>query len=68
MKKFAPIVLVLVSAMSLTACTTTERTLTGAAIGGGTGALVGGAVGGYGGAVVGGAGGAVAGAVIANNR
>ena len=64
MKKFAPIALVLISAMSLTACTTTQKTVTGAAIGGGAGALVGGAVGGYGGAVVGGAGGAVAGAVI----
>jgi hypothetical protein len=67
MKKFAPIALVLVTALSMTACTTTERTLSGAAIGGGAGALVGGAVGGTGGAVVGGAGGAVAGAVIANN-
>lgn len=66
MKKFAPIALVLVSALSLTACTTTHRTLTGAAIGGAGGAVVGGAVGGVGGAVVGGAGGAAAGAYIAN--
>ena len=55
------------SALSITACTTTERTVSGAAIGGGAGALAGGAIGGYGGAVVGGAGGAAAGALIANN-
>ncbi|WP_108398585.1 YMGG-like glycine zipper-containing protein [Devosia submarina] len=64
MKKFAPIALVLVSAMSLTACTTTEKTVTGAAVGGVAGAAVGGAVGGYGGAVVGGGVGAATGAVI----
>lgn len=64
MKKFAPIAVVLVSAMSLTACTTTEKTVTGAAVGGVTGAVVGGAVGGYGGAVVGGGVGAATGAVV----
>ena len=67
MKKFAPIALVVISALSMTACTTTQRTVSGAAIGGAGGALVGGAIGGYGGAVVGGAGGAAAGALIANN-
>lgn len=67
MKKFAPIALVLVSALSMTACTTTEKTLTGAAIGGGTGAIVGAAAGGTGGAVVGAALGGTAGAVIGNN-
>tara|TARA_R110002020_G_scaffold14227_1_gene50464 strand:+ start:6709 stop:6912 length:204 start_codon:yes stop_codon:yes gene_type:complete len=67
MKKIAPIALILMSALSITACTTTERTVSGAAIGGGAGALAGGAIGGYGGAVVGGAGGAAAGALIANN-
>ena len=64
MKKFAPVAVVLLSALSLTACTTTEKTLSGAAIGGGAGALVGGAVGGYGGAVVGGAAGAAGGAIV----
>lgn len=66
MKKIAPIALVLMSALSITACTTTERTISGAAIGGGAGALAGGAIGGYGGAVVGGAAGAAGGAYIAN--
>lgn len=67
MKKLGPIALVVISAISLTACTTTQRTVSGAAIGGAGGALVGGAVGGYGGAIIGGAGGAAAGALIANN-
>ena len=67
MKKLGPIALVVISAFSLTACTTTQRTVSGAAIGGAGGALVGGAVGGYGGAIIGGAGGAAAGALIANN-
>jgi hypothetical protein len=67
MKKLAPIALVLISALSITACTTTQRTITGAAVGGAAGAAVGGAVGGYGGAIIGGAGGAAAGAAIANN-
>ena len=64
MKKLAPAALVIIGALSLTACTTTERTVAGAAIGGATGAVVGGAVGGYGGAVVGGAAGAGVGAVV----
>jgi hypothetical protein len=67
MKKLAPIALILVSALSISACTTTQRTVSGAAIGGAGGALVGGAVGGYGGAIVGGAGGAAAGALLANS-
>ncbi len=67
MKKIAPIALVVVAALSMSACTTTQRTVSGAAIGGAGGALVGGAVGGYAGAVVGGAGGAAAGALLANN-
>ena len=66
MKKLAPIALILVSALSITACTTTERTVSGAAIGGGAGVLAGGAIGGYGGAVVGGAAGAAGGAYLAN--
>ncbi len=67
MKNIAPIALVVVAALSMSACTTTQRTVSGAAIGGAGGALVGGAVGGYAGAVVGGAGGAAAGALLANN-
>ena len=67
MKKLAPIALILISTLSITACTTTQRTVSGAAIGGAGGALVGGAVGGYGGAIVGGASGAAAGAQVANN-
>jgi len=66
MKKLAPIALVVICALSMTACTATQRTVSGAAIGGAGGALVGGAVGGYGGAIVGGAGGAAAGALLAN--
>ncbi|WP_127752722.1 MULTISPECIES: YMGG-like glycine zipper-containing protein [unclassified Devosia] len=67
MKKIAPIALVLVGAMSLTACTTTERTVAGAAIGAGAGAVVGGAVAGTPGAVVGGVAGGATGAVIGRN-
>ncbi|WEK05821.1 MAG: hypothetical protein P0Y65_06080 [Candidatus Devosia phytovorans] len=67
MKKFAPIAVVMLAALTLSACTSTQRTVSGAAIGGAGGALVGGALGGYGGAIVGGAGGAAAGALIANN-
>ena len=60
MKKIAPVALVVVAALSMSACTSTQRTISGAAIGGAGGALVGGAVGGYTGAVIGGAGGAAA--------
>lgn len=67
MNKFAPIAVVMLAAISLSACTSTQRTLSGAAIGGGAGALVGGAVGGYGGAIAGGALGAAAGTVVAQN-
>ncbi|OAM84263.1 hypothetical protein [Devosia elaeis] len=67
MKKIAPVALVVVAALSMSACTSTQRTISGAAIGGAGGALVGGAVGGYTGAVIGGAGGAAAGALLANN-
>ena len=65
MNKLAPIALVVVSALSLTACTTTQRTVGGAAVGAGAGAIVGGAVAGTGGAIVGGVGGAAAGAALA---
>lgn len=48
-------------------CTTSERTVGGAAIGGVGGAVVGNAVGGTGGAVVGGLAGGTAGAIIGRN-
>ena len=66
MKTSASLALVLVAALSLTACTTTQKTVSGAAIGGAAGAVVGGAVGGYGGAIVGAAAGGAGGAIIAN--
>ena len=66
MKKFAPVALLVVAALSLTACTSMQRTVSGAALGGAAGAVVGGAVGGYGGAVVGAAAGGAGGALIAN--
>jgi hypothetical protein len=52
---------------ALGGCTTNERTVGGAAIGGVGGAVVGNAVGGTGGAVVGGLAGGTAGAVIGRN-
>lgn len=58
----------LVGALMIAAgCTTTERTVSGAAIGGVGGAVVGDAIGGTGGAVVGGLAGGTAGAVIGRN-
>jgi osmotically inducible lipoprotein OsmB len=60
MKKLAPIALVLVSALSITACTTTQRAVTGGA----AGAAVGGLVAGYPGAIGGAALGVVAGTLI----
>ena len=65
MKKLVPVALVLVCALSLSACS--SRTLTGAAIGGGAGALAGAVVAGTPGAVVGAGVGAAAGTIIANN-
>jgi hypothetical protein len=53
--------------MVSTGCTTTERTVGGAAIGGVGGAVVGDAIGGSGGAVIGGLAGGTAGAVIGRN-
>lgn len=52
--------------MVTTGCTTTERTVGGAAIGGVGGAVIGDAVGGSGGALIGGLAGGTAGAVIGN--
>lgn len=45
-------------------CTTTEKTITGAAVGGVGGAVAGSAIAGSGGAIVGGIGGAVAGGMV----
>lgn len=50
-----------------TGCTTTERTVGGAVIGGAGGAVIGDAVGGTGGAIVGGVAGGTAGAVVGRN-
>jgi osmotically inducible lipoprotein OsmB len=58
--KLAPIALVLVCALSITACTTTQRTITG----GVAGAAVGGLIAGYPGAIGGAALGGVAGATL----
>ncbi|WP_182084850.1 YMGG-like glycine zipper-containing protein [Aureimonas sp. ME7] len=54
------------SLLTFAGCTTTERTVGGAAIGGVGGAVVGNAVGGSSGAVIGGLAGGTAGAVIGN--
>lgn len=48
-------------------CTTSQKSLGGAAVGGVGGAVIGDAVAGTGGAIVGGVGGAVAGAAIGRN-
>lgn len=50
-----------------TGCTTSERTVGGALIGGTGGAVVGNAVGGSGGAIVGGLAGGTAGALVGRN-
>jgi hypothetical protein len=67
MKKTFGLICVLGAAFATVGCTTTERTVTGAAVGGVGGAIVGDAVAGTGGAIVGGVGGAVAGGAIARN-
>lgn len=64
MKKLASAALIVVGALSLTACTSTQQNLTGAAIGGATGAALGGAVAGTPGAILGAAGGGAAGVAI----
>lgn len=53
--------------LTFTACTQTQKTISGAAIGGVGGAVIGDAVAGTGGAIVGGVGGAVAGAAVGRN-
>ncbi|KHJ54199.1 hypothetical protein IGS74_13805 [Aureimonas sp. OT7] len=68
MKKTWKPVLALAAVVMITAgCTQTERTVSGAAIGGVGGAAVGNAVGGGTGALIGGLGGAGAGALIGRN-
>ena len=58
---------VVVATLGMSACTTTQKTVGGAAVGGVGGALIGGAVGNTTGAVIGGVGGAVAGGLIGRN-
>lgn len=64
MKKIASLSLVIVGALSISACTSTQQNMTGAAVGGATGAVVGGAVAGGPGAVLGAAGGAATGVYV----
>lgn len=65
MKRIAMLTLVAGLAAATAGCSTTQKTIGGAALGGVGGAVVGDAIAGTGGAVVGGVGGAVAGAAIA---
>ena len=68
MKRTAGVALVLGCALMAGAgCTSNQKTLGGAAVGGVGGAVVGDAIAGTGGAVVGGVGGAVAGAAVGRN-
>lgn len=67
MIKFSAKLVLVIGALTLAGCTTTERKLTGAAIGGATGAIVGHSVAGGLGGAVGAAGGAVVGTVIADS-
>ncbi|MDZ5698112.1 hypothetical protein [Chelativorans sp. M5D2P16] len=66
-KKIGMLSVVLGASLMASGCTTTEKTITGAAVGGLGGAVVGDAIAGTGGAVVGGIGGAVAGGAIGRN-
>lgn len=65
MKKLASVALVIVGSLALTACTQTQRNVTGAAVGGASGAALGGSIAGTPGAVLGAAGGAAAGIYVA---
>lgn len=67
MTRYLTISAVLGAALMASACTTTERTIGGAAVGGVGGAAVGSAIAGTGGAVVGGVAGAVGGAAVGRN-
>ena len=66
-RKIAVLGVVVTSAFAAAGCTTGQKTLAGAAVGGVGGAVVGDAIAGTGGAIVGGVGGAVAGGAIARN-
>lgn len=66
MKKLTTTALIVVGALSLAGCTSTQTNIAGAAIGGATGAVVGGAVAGTPGAILGAAGGGAAGVIIAD--
>lgn len=66
MKILSSTALVVIGALTLTACTSTQRTMTGAAVGGAAGAAVGGAVASTPGAIVGAAGGAAVGVAVAD--
>lgn len=66
MIKIAVKTLIVAGVLTLAGCTTTERNMSGAAIGGATGAIVGGSVAGTLGGAVGAAGGAAAGVAIAD--
>lgn len=66
-KKFGIFCLLGSLMIATSACTTTEKTITGAAVGGVSGAVAGNAVAGSGGALVGGIGGAIAGGMIGRN-
>src|SRR5690606_21965545 len=66
MKKLAALSLVIVTAMSLTACASSQRNMTAAALGGAGGAVLGGGVAGTTGAVLGAAGGAAAGVALSD--
>ncbi|MBS9720569.1 hypothetical protein JYU29_07710 [Tianweitania sp. BSSL-BM11] len=67
MTKMLAAAFILGAAFTSAGCTTTEKTVGGAAAGGVGGAVVGNAIGGTGGAVIGGVGGAVAGGAIGRN-
>ncbi|GLQ37893.1 hypothetical protein GCM10007908_15130 [Rhizobium albus] len=67
MKKMATLSLVAVATLGAAGCTTGQKTVGGAVVGGVGGAVVGDAIAGTGGAIVGGVGGAVAGGAIARN-
>ncbi|MEC5291392.1 hypothetical protein VSX64_09710 [Aurantimonas sp. C2-6-R+9] len=65
--RLATITGLIVATMSVSACTTTQKTVGGAVVGGVGGAVLGDAIAGTGGAVVGGVAGAVAGGAVGRN-
>ena len=65
--KYALLGLVLGAGLVMSGCSKQEKTLSGVALGAGTGALIGGAAGGTGGALVGAGLGGVVGGVIGHN-